>query len=84
MKTNPNEPINPTIWDDRNKPEIIRDNDGLTKREYFAAMTMQGYLASVSSDVIEKPEYAAFHAVKYADALINELNKNDENTKAKL
>lgn len=48
---------------------------GLTKREYFAAMAMQGYLASVPSDTIERPEYAASHAVKYADALINELNK---------
>ena len=48
---------------------------GLTKREYFAAMAMTGYLASVPTDTIERPEYAASHAVQYADALINELNK---------
>ena len=48
---------------------------GLTKREYFAAMALQGYLASVPTDTIERPEYAASHAVKYADALIDELNK---------
>ena len=77
MKTNPNEPINPTIWDVRNKPEIIRDNDGLTKREYFAAMALQGYVASTLSDIVQSPEYTAKWAVRYADALINELNKQE-------
>lgn len=45
--------------------------DGLTKREYFAAMAMQGFCTfnHVSS------ELAARHAVEYADALLKELGK---------
>jgi hypothetical protein len=71
MKTDPNEPIVPCDgW--ANVPSY-----GLTKREYFATMAMQGYLASVPNDTIERPEYAASHAVRYADALINELNKTE-------
>jgi len=71
MKTEPNDTVFPSR-DEYNFPV-----NGLTKREYFAAMAMQGYLASVPSDVVERPEYAASHAVKYADALINALNKKE-------
>lgn len=46
---------------------------GLTKREYFAAMAMQGFLANTNTNVsfciIAKDSVAA------ADALIEELNK---------
>jgi hypothetical protein len=54
--------------------EYWRQN-GLTKREYFAAMAMQGLLAS-------KTEKAMFFerisndAVNMADALITALNEN--------
>ena len=44
----------------------------LTKREYFAAMALQGLLAGNASDSIED---ASKYAVKAADALIEELNK---------
>ena len=53
-----------TVW---NRPQY-----GLTKREYFAAMAMQGLLAS-GVDNFRKP--AVEYAVEYADDLINELNK---------
>ena len=43
-------------------------SDGLSKREYFAAMALQGLLAANRHNV----ELAVY----YADALINELNKN--------
>jgi hypothetical protein len=48
--------------------------DGLTKREYFAAMAMQGLLANYSNrgmniDIIVK------QSVNAADALINALNE---------
>jgi hypothetical protein len=52
------------------------DNLGLTKREYFAAMAMQGYLASYDGVSIPDAGNVAWRAVEYADALINELNKN--------
>lgn len=45
---------------------------GLTKREYFAAMALQGMLSRVdTSDV----KYLTERATKISDALINELNK---------
>ena len=46
---------------------------GLTKREYFAAMAMQGIVASCNSrGVLMDTEIAPF-AVKWADALIAAL-----------
>lgn len=45
---------------------------GLTKREYFAAMAMQGLLASISG---WKDRDAAEFSVAYADSLIAELSK---------
>ena len=45
---------------------------GLTKREYFAAMAMQGMLAH---DFDITPSQFANDAVIYADALIKELSK---------
>jgi hypothetical protein len=44
---------------------------GLTKREYFAAVALQGILSQDDS----RPSDAATWAVEYADALIDALNK---------
>ena len=65
METKPNEPIN-----------IVEYNNnyistGLTKREYFAAMALQGLLANDSGLITSK----ARDAVKAAEALIEILNK---------
>lgn len=49
---------------------------GLTKREYFAAMAMQGMLASDVEHEAGAPETAKV-AVKYADALTSEINKQE-------
>lgn len=54
------------------------DEEGLTKREYFAVMAMQGLLACPVSQLGpqgEIPSNAAEAAVRYADALIEALNK---------
>lgn len=48
-------------------------HNGLTKRELFAAMAMQGMVGFGWS-----PSLVAFEAVKHADALIVELNKEEE------
>ena len=48
--------------------------EGLTKREYFAAMAMSGILATDEYAI----EDAAERAVRQADALIIELNKTQE------
>jgi hypothetical protein len=47
------------------------DIKGLTKREYFAAMAMQGILANNPSNVFKVVK----DAVETADILIAELNK---------
>ena len=55
---------------------IIAENyiidGGLTKREYFAAIALQGMLAKYGSDYQVNN---AKEAVYWADALIEELNK---------
>lgn len=56
-------------------------SDGLTKREYFAAMALQGMLAA--SNLNNNPEYLdqnAFtkHAVSLADKLIKALNEDSK------
>jgi hypothetical protein len=50
---------------------IDAPKEGLTKREYFASMAMQGLLANDSALITSK----VIDAVKAADALIEELNK---------
>lgn len=98
MKTKPNEPISPffkwtepgygdtiTVYDSSGRKQFLPYEQGLTKREYFAALAMQGYIAGVraSGDGINIKELCA-SATWTADALINELNKDDENNKTKL
>lgn len=65
-ETKPNEPIN-----------IVEYNNnyistGLTKREYFAAMAMQGLLTKFGNDYELQ---IAKDAIYWADTLIEELNK---------
>jgi hypothetical protein len=49
---------------------------GLTKREYFAAMALQGVIAGDSNhNFLKDQQYPAEHAVGLADALIAALNK---------
>lgn len=48
--------------------------NGLTKREYFAAMALQGILADDSKLSINS-KFVSGLAVEYADALIKALNE---------
>ena len=51
-------------------------HNGLTKREMFAMAAMQGILASETDDWRHKEDKSlAESAVKYADALLAELDK---------
>jgi hypothetical protein len=89
--TNPNDPIcfNPEyiekgvtkdgkVWE-----KLVPQKYGLTKREYFAAMAMQGLLGAEWFVTAEKAihpdndpsESYAENSVAMADALIAELNK---------
>jgi hypothetical protein len=70
--TNPNEPAfsKPAFY----HPDggLDSPNTGLTKREYFAAMALQGMLAKYGSDYQVQ---IAKDAIYWADSLIDELNK---------
>lgn len=66
--TNPNDRINP-IPDYK---DIYKE--GLTKREFFAAMAMQGYISCGKSSVITITTLAEC-SVQQADALIKALNE---------
>lgn len=57
------------------------ERDGLTKREYFAAMAMQGFVAGIHAFpdpkvlLHWKSEGMAIYCLQIADALIAKLNK---------
>ena len=51
---------------------------GLTKREYFAAMAMQGFCANEESYVDCEFDEVAEMSLFQADALIEELNKESK------
>lgn len=82
MKTNPNDPMCPAkvgFSDGIQQESFQSDNTvgtymGLTKREYFAAMALQGLIPWNKSGKIDPDSYAML-AVACADALIQELNK---------
>lgn len=65
MNNNPTRP---------NERVFTQGFEGLTKREYFAAMALQG-LASLANH----PNAKALMAIKAADALIEELNRPQNN-----
>lgn len=64
-----------TTGEDSVYPCIDKDkyHTGLTKREAFAMAAMQGLCAGSSNHF--QPEHFAEFSIKYADALIAELNK---------
>lgn len=65
---NANDPAHPVSSDHM--------RDGLTKREYFAGLAMQGYLASFSGiTALMQPPAIAESSVAFADALLAELEK---------
>jgi hypothetical protein len=55
------------------------EQTGLTKREYFAGLAMQGLLSAIESTKFEyefQHETLAMDAVASADALLAELERN--------
>lgn len=70
--TNPNDPSQPTIENGINGE--VTQGFGLTKREYFAALALQG-LSANSFHKNLSPDSVAKWSVKCADSLINELNQ---------
>ncbi len=74
MKTNPNDSA-------FSRPAVFGSDggsSGLTKREYFAAMAMQGFCSFDPPSAPDKSAILAMCAIEMADALISELNKELE------
>jgi hypothetical protein len=71
-ETKPNNSAFPIIAED-----YIIDG-GLTKREYFASMALQGLLSMYGSDYQVQ---IAKDAIYWADSLIEELNKTKQDEK---
>lgn len=72
-----------SVYSDYTKKHTY-ENVGLSKREYFAALSMQGILSAIYSDKNMLNDFlgnetgrdaVSRNAVSYADALIEELNK---------
>lgn len=76
-ETKANEPIQIFVPNstDPNLSDVVKSalsqSNGLTKREYFAVMAIQGLLANGRAFITDN----IIDAVKIADALIEELNK---------
>jgi hypothetical protein len=72
MQTHPYQLLNPTNLNFPDGSTIV--NTGLTKREYFAAMAMNGLLSNFFLGG-KKHESIAKWSVEQSDALIEALNK---------
>jgi hypothetical protein len=74
MKTQANDPaFSRPAFHHEHTGTLHDAQDGLTKREYFAAKAMQGLLTVIQHT--DRPYNVAKAAVMTADALIEELNK---------
>lgn len=71
----PNEPAYPHLADGCQRVNETEHFPGLTKREWFAAMAMQGLLSWGPDAYDCEYEKVARVAVHHADALIAELNR---------
>lgn len=69
--TKPNALIHPFV----EKGDTLTGPDGLTKREYFAAMAMQGILSNPDEAMRIPEAKMCSWATSTADALIDALNK---------
>jgi hypothetical protein len=83
MKTNPNHPSSPTdngLIYDHSGNCINEENIGLTKREHFAAMAMQGLcVGKLTNDIMTgQCVDIAQCAIEIADQLIAALNKEEQ------
>lgn len=85
--SDPNKPIHAktaalVVDLDRDLYEISYDQEGMTLREHYAGLALQGILSGDAykdirdeSHVSNRAPIAALIAVKHADALIKELSK---------
>ena len=74
---NANTPINPILNADGEVGEMPDGAilSGLTKREYFAGLAMQGLLANEYGIGVSADDCASY-AIKYANALLKQLGES--------
>lgn len=80
MKTNGNDSVNPIKHFHSEGKDVSKVHNGLTKREYFAAMAMQGLIAHNCAHFKDEDLHEtgiAKRSVKLADALIKTLNEQE-------
>jgi hypothetical protein len=75
MKTYPNDTAHPVIHQNQDGTIQYDVNFGLTKREYFVAMAMQGMLSADTGFDRITMDYIAESAVMQADIIIEKLNE---------
>lgn len=78
MKTEPNHPANPVSEEETDRMDGgVKIYSGLTKREHYAGLAMQGMISNLSAISREgfKDSEIAKISVIMSDALIAELNK---------
>lgn len=73
-----------TYYDDCGTTQSEMHSEGLTKREHFAGLAMQGVLADCHimneircDDDLDTAEFVAGLAVEYADALLSALEGDE-------
>jgi len=69
-------PAMPIVVPASEKPEFYAS--GLSKREHFAAMAMQGIFSSIHAVENLNQEEFAMEAISMADALLKALEKTNE------
>ena len=92
--TNANDPINSTTYrqigdneyriateKDKQHGIYLSHKEGLTKREYFTAIALQGILSNGYNSVIQGAEHAVIEAVSVADLIILQLNQPHDQPK---
>ena len=65
------------IWDEDKGLEVM--HSGMTLRQYYAGLAMQGFASLRDGDILPSYKEIAYESVKYADALISELEKENSN-----
>ena len=75
---NNNQPVNPvTVHYGEDGESVGKVFLGLTKREHFAGLALQGLLSSSKDPFMSKEDYAR-HAVIFADVLLEELRQEND------
>jgi hypothetical protein len=77
MENNKNQPAFPVLEVKQLGDKLLLDCAavGVSKREYFAGLALQGLIACADVKFASTAENFARHAVEIADALLSELSK---------